>query len=73
MSAAELVSALGELGFSLNESRAYASLLRESPATGYEVGVRAHIPRRGRQPRQAITALAGGFCESATTSCDPRR
>jgi HTH-type transcriptional regulator, sugar sensing transcriptional regulator len=45
MSAAELVSALGELGFSLNESRAYAALLQESPATGYEVGVRAQIPR----------------------------
>jgi sugar-specific transcriptional regulator TrmB len=33
------------LGFSLNESRAYAALLGESPATGYEVGVRAQIPR----------------------------
>jgi len=45
MTAANLVSALGELGFSLNESRAYAALLQESPATGYEVGVRAQIPR----------------------------
>lgn len=45
MTAADLVSALGELGFSLNESRAYAALLQESPATGYEVGVRAQIPR----------------------------
>jgi len=33
------------LGFSLNESRAYAALLQESPATGYEVGARAQIPR----------------------------
>lgn len=45
MTAANIVSALGELGFSLNESRAYAALLQESPATGYEVGVRAQIPR----------------------------
>jgi sugar-specific transcriptional regulator TrmB len=29
----------------LNESRAYAALLGGSPATGYEVGVRAQIPR----------------------------
>lgn len=45
MSAANLVQALVALGFSLNESRAYAALLQESPATGYEVGVRAQIPR----------------------------
>src|SRR5512135_1643814 len=41
----DVVSALSALGFSLNESRAYAALLQESPATGYEVGVRAQIPR----------------------------
>lgn len=41
----DVVSALSLLGFSLNESRAYAALLQESPATGYEVGVRAQIPR----------------------------
>jgi sugar-specific transcriptional regulator TrmB len=40
-----LVPSLVELGFSLNESRAYAALLAGSPATGYEVGVRAQIPR----------------------------
>ncbi len=40
-----LVQALEALGFSLNESRAYVALLQESPATGYEVGVRAQIPR----------------------------
>lgn len=45
MAEAEVVSALVALGFSLNESRAYRSLLLESPATGYEVGVRAQIPR----------------------------
>jgi sugar-specific transcriptional regulator TrmB len=45
MTEPDLVPPLGALGFSLNESRAYAALLRESPATGYEVGVRAHIPR----------------------------
>ena len=45
MAEAELVAALVALGFSLNESRAYRALLLESPATGYEVGVRAQIPR----------------------------
>jgi sugar-specific transcriptional regulator TrmB len=40
-----VVAALLELGFSLNESRAYEALLQESPATGYEIGVRAQIPR----------------------------
>ena len=40
-----VVAALVALGFSLNESRAYHALLQESPATGYEVGVRASIPR----------------------------
>jgi len=41
----ELLPALAALGFSLNESRAYAALLQESPATGYEIGVRAQVPR----------------------------
>jgi sugar-specific transcriptional regulator TrmB len=42
---APVLEALEAMGFSLNESRAYAALLVESPATGYEVGVRAHVPR----------------------------
>lgn len=45
MAAIDVVQALVALGFSLNESRAYRALLIESPATGYEVGVRAQIPR----------------------------
>lgn len=45
MAEPDVVPALVALGFSLNESRAYAALLHESPATGYEVGVRAQIPR----------------------------
>lgn len=45
MSEPDVVPALVALGFSLNESRAYTALLQESPATGYEVGVRAQIPR----------------------------
>lgn len=40
-----VLDALEAVGFSLNESRAYAALLVESPATGYEVGIRAHVPR----------------------------
>lgn len=45
MAEPDVVPALVALGFSLNESRAYAALLQESPATGYEVGVRAQVPR----------------------------
>jgi HTH-type transcriptional regulator, sugar sensing transcriptional regulator len=45
MAEPDIVSALVALGFSLNESRAYRALLVESPATGYEVGVRAQVPR----------------------------
>ena len=45
MAEPEVVTALTALGFSLNASRAYHALLRESPATGYEVGARAKIPR----------------------------
>src|SRR5262249_61651004 len=45
MAESDIVAALVALGFSLNESRAYAALLQESPATGYEIGVRAQIPR----------------------------
>ncbi len=45
MAEPDIVPALEALGFSLNESRAYAALLQESPATGYEIGVRAQIPR----------------------------
>jgi sugar-specific transcriptional regulator TrmB len=45
MAEPDVVAALVELGFSLNESRAYRALLQESPATGYEVGLRAQIPR----------------------------
>lgn len=45
MAEPEVVTSLTALGFSLNASRAYHALLRESPATGYEVGARAKIPR----------------------------
>jgi sugar-specific transcriptional regulator TrmB len=45
MAEPDVVPALVALGFSLNESRAYTALLQESPATGYEVGIRAQIPR----------------------------
>lgn len=45
MTEPDVVPALVALGFSLNESRAYTALLQESPATGYDVGVRAQIPR----------------------------
>jgi HTH-type transcriptional regulator, sugar sensing transcriptional regulator len=45
MGEADLIAALTEHGFSLNESRAYAALLAAGPSTGYEVGQRAQIPR----------------------------
>lgn len=63
---AQVVPSLVALGFSLNESRAYAALLTESPATGYEVGVRAQIPRsavygvlRRLVSAGAVRAIAG--------------
>jgi sugar-specific transcriptional regulator TrmB len=63
---AQVVPSLVALGFSLNESRAYAALLAESPATGYEVGVRAQIPRsavygvlRRLVQSGAVRAIAG--------------
>lgn len=45
MSAADLIAALTDHGFSLNESRAYVALHQSGPSTGYEVGQRAQIPR----------------------------
>jgi len=41
----DVVEALTRLGFNLNEGRAYATLLRLGPCTGYEVSRRAAIPR----------------------------
>lgn len=45
MSEPDVARALTTLGFSLNEGRAYAALLRGGPQTGYEVGQRAQVPR----------------------------
>lgn len=45
MAGPDVVEALTSLGFSLNEGRAYAALLRWGPQTGYEVGQRAQVPR----------------------------
>lgn len=45
MGEADLIQALTEHGFSLNESRAYTALLSSGPSTGYEVGQKAQIPR----------------------------
>ena len=45
MAEPDVVDALTSLGFSLNEGRAYAALLRWGPQTGYEVGQRAQVPR----------------------------
>jgi sugar-specific transcriptional regulator TrmB len=45
MAEPDLIVALTDQGFSLNESRAYAALLAGGPSTGYEVGQRAQIPR----------------------------
>lgn len=45
MSKEDVVQALVALGYSLNEGRAYAALLRAGPSTGYEVSQRAQVPR----------------------------
>ncbi len=41
----DLVQTLVSLGFSLNEGRAYAALLRLGPVTGYEVSQQTEVPR----------------------------
>jgi len=45
MSEPAIVDALCNLGFNLNDARAYHALLRHGASTGYEVGQRAAIPR----------------------------
>ena len=41
----DVVDALVALGFNLNEGRAYSSLVRLGPSTGYEVSQRSGVPR----------------------------
>ena len=65
MGEADLIEALTEHGFSLNESRAYTALLAGGPSTGYEVGQRANIPRSAVYG--ALRRLvAGGAARSIT-------
>lgn len=45
MTIATLIPPLEDLGFTLNEARAYAALLQRGASTGYEVGQHAGIPR----------------------------
>ena len=45
MTIASLIPPLEDLGFTLNEARAYAALLQRGASTGYEVGQHAGIPR----------------------------
>jgi len=45
LSAVRVENILTDLGFSLYEARAYASLIHESPLTGYELAKRSGIPR----------------------------
>ena len=73
MAEPEVVPALVALGFSLNESRAYAALLQESPATGYvaddgcfEVDALHYVslPRITNRYRASLTIfLSPGCCE----------
>jgi sugar-specific transcriptional regulator TrmB len=41
----QIIEELGQLGFSQYESKAYVSLLTNSPMTGYELAKRSGIPR----------------------------
>lgn len=45
MTIGTLIPPLEDLGFTLNEARAYAALLQRGASTGYEVGQHAGIPR----------------------------
>ncbi|HCW75741.1 MAG TPA: hypothetical protein DHU63_04295 [Candidatus Marinimicrobia bacterium] len=41
----KIVSTLKSLGFTANESKAYLTLLRANPATGYEISGKSGVPR----------------------------
>ena len=41
----QVLGSMKELGFTSSEGRAYVALLRESPATGYELSARSKVPR----------------------------
>ncbi|MGQ3380884.1 TrmB family transcriptional regulator [Priestia endophytica] len=41
----KLIDYLMEIGFSKNESKAYLSLLKQSPLTGYEISKQSGVPR----------------------------
>jgi len=41
----KLIDSLMEIGFSKNESKAYLSLLKQSPLTGYEISKQSGVPR----------------------------
>ncbi|PKN56481.1 MAG: hypothetical protein CVU56_16100 [Deltaproteobacteria bacterium HGW-Deltaproteobacteria-14] len=41
----EIVDAMKTLNFTLSDARAYISLLKEHPATGYELAARSGVPR----------------------------
>ena len=41
----ELVQILSEFGFNASVGKAYISLLKNNPATGYEISARSGIPR----------------------------
>jgi sugar-specific transcriptional regulator TrmB len=45
MSENDVIEALAALGFTINESRAYSTLLTSGASTGYEVHQRAGVPR----------------------------
>lgn len=45
MSDDQLITVLGNVGFKLNEARAYVALLRAGPSTGYEISRNAGVPR----------------------------
>lgn len=41
----KMIKALGEIGFSLNEAKAYIALTNSKPLNGYEIAKQAQIPR----------------------------
>ena len=45
MNHARVSRAMGELGFTASEAKVYAVLLKQHPATGYEVAARSGVPR----------------------------
>lgn len=73
MTTASLIPPLEDLGFTLNEARAYAALLQRGASTGYEVGQHANIPRSAVYGVLRKLVSAGAARSMAARDGEPER